>query len=521
MVDVSIAVDAPNAGLQCDEKLHIIAQCSTGCRSGAEGKKYQALPSKSHEVLVGTTLTQTYSQERHARVHRSLSTSRDRKSLEHDMDAVVCPQYRLLSLAIKFTAPWPVTPLMAVLIGAYSCALVSYEVTHTQNSSHTAAVGGMCASHIAGSVAFIYGLLQDSMTETPAIKASRNGFGTAHAKLQSGQTRISARAAARLGRANAIALLLTGASILWGAAAWLSLLLGTELYSWRQPILSNFVEWDPVYLVACVLDAACSLIVVPYILSAWPLALIVSATLIDDSVCAILQSLKTLTHDQGAEQWMREVVDPAMTLSLITLPQLSAHFKHVIVSLTTGYAMYSASHFFTFAVSRHAKDLLFCVAYLVFSGAALWPLAKIGSSCDDLMEALNKNRLCNMHPPGTTRLHLDEGVAHARIFCLETGLRQLNNNGGMGFVFFGVVIDIRKLRALMTIFASLLSPAIAFIEMYPNSLGDDQSQRTCALSAVQLQELQRLVQTFNHSCTLQALQAVDNSRICIMVPRLS
>eukprot|EP01045_Picozoa_sp_COSAG04_P007829 COSAG04_NODE_418_length_14698_cov_5.217412_7_plen_118_part_00 len=89
-----------------------------------------------------------------------------------------------------------------------------------------------------------------------------------------------------------------------------------------------------------------------------------------------------------------------------------------------------------------------------------------------MLVTLNTKRLDNLH-------------AHDRILALETGLRQLHNDQGLGFVMlFDTVVDKRKLKQAGLALASVV-PALmtATIALAPKTAANDAS--TCGLTGEQ------------------------------------
>lgn len=126
---------------------------------------------------------------------------------------------------------------------------------------------------------------------------------------------------------------------------------------------------------------------------------------------------------------------PTIELAQKTIPLLS-EFGYCLTSL---FVMIWSMCMMFLPVAAASKNV-YIITLVSFSPLPLmtvWPIAVLGTSCDELLSELNDMR--------SERLSID--TAH-RIEALRGYLRNLNREQGLGFVFFGVVLDKGKIMRL-------------------------------------------------------------------------
>ena len=105
------------------------------------------------------------------------------------------------------------------------------------------------------------------------------------------------------------------------------------------------------------------------------------------------------------------------------------------------------------------------------------------------MVALNANRL----------KHLNDPTAHAKIFGVETALRRLNLDQGLGFSIGGSVVDKRKLKQVLVGMATTVSPLFATVMALRPA--PTTGAFVCSLEKQQSLALQVVASNFNATCT--------------------
>lgn len=237
----------------------------------------------------------------------------------------------------------------------------------------------------------------------------------------------------------------------------------------------------------------------------WLLTLLVASVLGGDAVTEVINAVKSIDppkkRDESNElrdDWARQVEEKVTGHGglIETMDTLSTRWGGALVASLAAIFL----NYFTYVLnSLHVEGwdtLTVCIVDGFFSGLCalllLWPLATTSTLCDDLLIALNHKRL----------KHLE---AHERIFALETGLRQLNNDQGLGFVMmFDTVVDKRKLKQATAALASVL-PAVmtAVFALDPKTVADNVG--TCGLTAEQRtaieNALESMASAYNESST--------------------
>jgi len=158
----------------------------------------------------------------------------------------------------------------------------------------------------------------------------------------------------------------------------------------------------------------------------------------------LIDDRRNLVADDVA--WEIEVRRPAVHLARHTMGRLRS-FSASITALFVGCGSLLAV--LPYAV---ATGNVFAILFVSFSPiplVILWPVAELGTSCDDLMNELNDVR--------SDGLRYEDGY---KVESLRSYLMDLNTGQGLGFMLFGTVLDRRKLVKFGGLAASGLSSAI-------------------------------------------------------------
>ena len=102
------------------------------------------------------------------------------------------------------------------------------------------------------------------------------------------------------------------------------------------------------------------------------------------------------------------------------------------------------------------------------------------------MATLNDSRLT----------HLGDNDIHIRIFAIETALKRLNEDQGLGFAIAGTVVDKRMVKQLVAGVATVLPPIFATVM----ALRPADSRAFCALTEAQSVLIQSVLAEFNATC---------------------
>jgi hypothetical protein len=131
--------------------------------------------------------------------------------------------------------------------------------------------------------------------------------------------------------------------------------------------------------------------------------------------------------------------------------------------------------------------LLGAAFFLCIPALVLWGIADTSSECDLPIKDLNDKRLAD--PSDTT---------HLAIFKLETMLRQLNKNQGLGFVLFGIVLDKRYFFGLLVKLGAVTMTVLATIKATQTN---GSSSKSCGLSKDEQMAFQSTARLINATCT--------------------
>jgi hypothetical protein len=243
----------------------------------------------------------------------------------------------------------------------------------------------------------------------------------------------------------------------------------------------------------------------------WLLSAIVATTLASDAVQDVSQAVRRMPPGPSVAVWQAQVEMPTIKLATDTMAELSqgwgAGAPWIIGLYVLGwflwilwYCSVMASLLGTSALSLIPPLYRALLITFAFVGTCtLYIFAVTSTHCNDLKQDLNHFRLtkCGL---GSSDWKPN---LHERLSTLESGLSGLNKGSGMGFVIFGIVMDMPKLKQLGLAVATLGTPVLAAV----NALGTVQSANVpaggiCALSALtQLQRevLQKIIVQFNAS----------------------
>eukprot|EP01043_Picozoa_sp_COSAG02_P026843 COSAG02_NODE_1558_length_11928_cov_4.044974_5_plen_472_part_00 len=202
--------------------------------------------------------------------------------------------------------------------------------------------------------------------------------------------------------------------------------------------------------------------------------------------------LAVMSCDPLSLEWETEVVTTVVKLVTFVLPTLSRGLSIGLIGGTIGSWLNAMSwlawaiYYRTTAGAMYTSCAfgLACIPLVV-----IYDVAATSSECDLLVEALNEKRLTNCS---------DEH--HIKISKLETMLRQLNKNQGMGVVIGGIVVDRKYLLNFFLQLSGLFMTGIGTMLALAPDVATNASTG-CEMDASQLSLLQAVVEQFNDTCT--------------------
>jgi hypothetical protein len=210
----------------------------------------------------------------------------------------------------------------------------------------------------------------------------------------------------------------------------------------------------------------------------------------------ILELSRRVERTPPSDPAWTEIEREAELLATETMLEVSNGWGRVVASFVVTYWLLGFSEFVWWLHENTIKAAVLSVAPFVFSLAVLWPLAVTSSNCDRLMAALNSSRLS----------HLSDPNAHTKICAVETALRRLNLDQGLGFSIAGSVVDKRKLKQIFIAGASTSPPLFATVmALRPLSA----KEFVCSLETQQALALQTVVSTFNSTCVYNVTISAD------------
>ena len=208
---------------------------------------------------------------------------------------------------------------------------------------------------------------------------------------------------------------------------------------------------------------------------------------------AILELILLVGKTSATDTAWSDVDVQAARLARETMPAVSSGWGGASIIIVATYWLIGLSEFIWWLHVNTIPVAVYSLCFFIFSFGVLWPLAVTSTNCDHLMVALNDNRLgC-----------LGEQAACDKIRDVETALRRLNRDQGLGFCIGGVVVDKRKLNTLFATVISTASPIFAAIMALRPESGQQLMQSACSLGTEQAAALHSVALTFmNSSCVL-------------------
>ena len=187
----------------------------------------------------------------------------------------------------------------------------------------------------------------------------------------------------------------------------------------------------------------------------------------------------------------KTVYEEAVVLAAEIMPAVSSGFGPPIASFSATYCLFGMSEFVYWLSVGTLQSAVFTVLSFAFALVVVWPLAAISTRCDQLMTALNNNRL----------KHINISNVEAQIVSMETALRRLNLEQGLGFTVFGSVVDKRKLVKAAITLVSVAPPIFAALTAFrPDQIGDQATIGQCSLDPEPLAALARVAATLDARC---------------------
>jgi hypothetical protein len=382
--------------------------------------------------------------------------------LYEDSNAVESPKLWLIALAAKVLG----SPLGVWLGVAISVGLATHVITFQQTMTQLIWFGDGCLT-----IAF-------SLFSLPLFSLRRvTREGGQLQTLGAGNTKISAKAATRLGRWHIGLLVFSALWVLFGLFYVVNALLGNE------DVITGF----PTAL--AMLAGLFVAYVVPLASWAWWLSLKVASALVSDEVTECRKLIDT-TSATSAE-WDIEVVPQLLQLVNSTLPALSRGWANGLLALWT--ACWAAS----LGMFTHYLDcgtMFFFVMGVISACVPLFLAADVASAssdCDTIKAELNSKRAADLSVEND-----------AKLFVLERLLQNLNKDQGLGFVVGGTVLDNTTLKMIFAKMAGLLGtvgPIILSLAPTTTASADAGDLPQCAATAAEIAHVRA---TFtNSSCS--------------------
>jgi hypothetical protein len=249
------------------------------------------------------------------------------------------------------------------------------------------------------------------------------------------------------------------------------------------------------------------------VLNSWLLSAIVGTTLASDAVQDVSQALRRLPAGTTLVEWWTQVERPTIELATRTMAELSDDWGTgaavVVATYVFGWPLFFAS-LSSFMVNLKGVSpwmalghvwTAFLVTYSFVGLLTTYMFALASTHCDHLMRDLNVFRLTKCGLGGADW----QPKLHERVCALERAMRTLNGGSGMGFMIFGVVIDLKKLKQIGASIVAVGGPLIAVFQEIGTapkveaSTTAADSTSTCAFTPSQREFLQVAVLQFNIS----------------------
>jgi hypothetical protein len=234
----------------------------------------------------------------------------------------------------------------------------------------------------------------------------------------------------------------------------------------------------------------------------WLLTLVFATTLVWHDISEVIESIKTLDPVAHNDSWTDRVEIQIRTLAKDTMARLSQGWGRTLSALLAKAAcsLFGALIFYLLTDGTLLDQMEFILAIVILAVLMillLLPFAITSTECDTLHMALNDKRLDDM---GT----------HEQIHVLEIGLRQVNNNNGLGFTILDVVINNKVLGKIIVGLATVIPSVVAAMLAMRPEIGQEVEQGlsatvgACQLSTSQQNSIENavteMVGAYNASC---------------------
>lgn len=217
----------------------------------------------------------------------------------------------------------------------------------------------------------------------------------------------------------------------------------------------------------------------------WLLSLKIGAALADDAVIEVIKNAAEPSSIASDEEWQAKVGNPTRLL-VKTMERLSNGWGKGIGVGALALWIWAFSRFSEFLLEYHklalgqgtgeytaasafVRKLLPGVVYAIAPLLLVLDLATVSTMCDELFSPINAIGLQPMQAG-------EDATIHARTQPPMITLSLLNNNQGLGFKTFGVVVDKKTLNKLafgvLSAFATIIPIMIA---LQPPPSSDDEA----------------------------------------------
>ena len=340
----------------------------------------------------------------------------DAATVIDDTNAELCPRFKQVVLLGRAFQSRAATPVLALVCfgGSFSLALQPFGPMRDDPRA-TEEVMEMYAVQTAMVTLGICLLALALVSAREAVIP-----GGALDSLGQGKVKISSQARKRLQLWSYALSFFASCSVLAGLAMTVWVFLpDTEL---SVSALTPFAQQVTFYsafphLMMCTFDV----LIIPAGLGVL-LSLHGAATLATDAVAEVIRKAEALDF-KNMEQWAA-LEAGCVNLAEVIMPCVSRGWGMTVL-FGFAFGWVGALLFFltSFPAQGMAKlgQLFLCVFTALVPLAVAWPLAAVSSDCSKLLNLLNKMRLRDLSQ-------------HARLRALETAMRQLNNNRGLGFM---------------------------------------------------------------------------------------
>ena len=186
--------------------------------------------------------------------------------------------------------------------------------------------------------------------------------------------------------------------------------------------------------------------------SATFVAIILACALGEDAIDEVSRDLGLRAASLGDKAWATKVRDPIVALARSTIPLLD-QLGVPVGALVVGFLAVGFCQIPKIGVMQSQNEVndssfnLVTTSLSVFALIPVWlvfPIASIGSSCDDLLERLNELLVEG---------DVDEGIR--RVMALQQYLSTCNRRQGLGVRILSIVVDKPKLGQIVTAVVSI------------------------------------------------------------------